>query len=250
MPKPFTSGSTPADDIAREFDAKAGHYESNRLSGWYRAHADDVLQRVALTSSSRILDIGCGTGYFLRRAISETDGARGIGVDLSVNMIAQARALSTHLSSARIDFERADWSSLRPGLSLRLKEFAPTHAVLLSSLHYFAKPVSVFASLQDILVPGGCIWLVERERRRSLLTKTWDLAHQHVIKDHVAFFDGRQLTEDLVRAGFESINVHSRLQRWFWHGKIFTSTVLLSARTPTAEPNGMVREDQACATTP
>ena len=76
--------------VEKEFDAKAVDYESNRLASWYQAHADEMLRHCLDIDTGDILDIGCGTGHFLRQYLKDKPGLRAVGVDISSSMIDEA----------------------------------------------------------------------------------------------------------------------------------------------------------------
>lgn len=77
------------------FDARAKTYESGWLGRLHHDIADRVLEiALALTPDpERVLDIGCGTGYFLRRLAAQAPEARElVGIDPAPLMIEAARA--------------------------------------------------------------------------------------------------------------------------------------------------------------
>ena len=69
--------------VEKEFDALAAEYENNRLSSWYQAHADEMLEHCLDINEGDILDIGCGTGHFLREYQKDKPGHKAVGVDIS-----------------------------------------------------------------------------------------------------------------------------------------------------------------------
>lgn len=66
-----------------------------------------LIEQLAPTSSSSVLDIGCGQGEWLRRLLTRCPGATGIGVDQSPSSLAAARARSSSLT-ARLQFAQDD----------------------------------------------------------------------------------------------------------------------------------------------
>jgi SAM-dependent methyltransferase len=94
---------------------------------------------------ARVLDLGCGVGYFAREARAR--GAREVvGVDLSARMLDEARA-RTH--DAGIVYVRADLEQLEP-------EPAAFDLVVSSlALHYVADYRRLVERVAAALVPGG-----------------------------------------------------------------------------------------------
>ena len=96
-------------------------------AGWYQPLQHAIRDLVAGESARRILDVGCGTGYYLRAALPPGDDVRALGMDLSP--IAVGRTVRSH---DRVDGLVADvWSPLpvRDGAAdIILNVFAPRNA--------------------------------------------------------------------------------------------------------------------------
>jgi 23S rRNA (guanine745-N1)-methyltransferase len=59
-------------------------------AGHYRAIADAASELLPAGPAQRILDAGCGTGYYLRRALEERTDASALALDLSPAAVARA----------------------------------------------------------------------------------------------------------------------------------------------------------------
>jgi ubiquinone/menaquinone biosynthesis C-methylase UbiE len=93
----------------------------------------------------RVLDLGCGYGWFCRWAVEQ--GAAAVeGIDVSERMLERARAMSPNAS---ISWRRADLESL----------FLPEAAfdVIYSSLafHYVEQLATLLRTIHRALAPGG-----------------------------------------------------------------------------------------------
>ncbi len=217
-----------SETIAREFDAKAAVYESNRLAGWYIAHADHLFERLALRPGDVVLDIGCGTGYLLRKIARESSGVTGIGIDLSPRMVDEAGRLAAAAGLRDLVFLQVDWERPSRELEHMLAIRAPNCVVCANAFHYFADPQGALARMHAVLSPRGTLWLFERAKEASPLTVAWEYAHRYVIRDHVRFYDSHSLLAMMATSGFRQTRIRSRLRRYFWRGKSYTSLVLLS----------------------
>lgn len=95
----------------------------------------------------RVLDLGCGFGWFCRFAAGE--GARSVlGVDVSANMLARARR---ETDDSRIAYERADLESFAPAAGL----FDLAYSSL--AFHYIADLAGLFGRVHAALKPGGAL---------------------------------------------------------------------------------------------
>lgn len=121
--------------VRDEYDRLSAHYEAR----WHRYVAQTVrgtLERAAIAPGERVLDVGCGSGALLRAV------GRGIGADLSMAMLAEAKRNLRRLVGA--DAER---------LPFRAGRFDVV--VSTSSFHFWPSPERALAEIRRVLRPGG-----------------------------------------------------------------------------------------------
>lgn len=226
--------------VEREFDGLAADYESNRLSRWYKAHADEILEHCPEQLTGDVLDIGCATGYLLRRLSEKTTNAALVGVDLSPNMIAEAKRKTAGAPPGRFRFFPGDWEDLDRDTLQRLNGFDFRLMVCANAFHYFAKPREAAEDMYKMLGENGILLVLEREKHDSPLTAFWGFLHRHFIKDQVSFYSATELVDLLREVGFEDVRVMKTINRYFWKGKLFTSIALIGCtkRTGTGRQNG------------
>ncbi|TDW28492.1 methyltransferase domain-containing protein [Cryobacterium psychrophilum] len=98
-----------------------------QAGGWYEPLRHAIAETIAAEHPLRVLDVGCGTGYYLRAALAGMSTARALGLDLSPVAVAR-----TVRADERIDGLVADvWSPLpiRDGAAqVILNVFAPRNA--------------------------------------------------------------------------------------------------------------------------
>jgi len=102
---------------------------------------EPVLQALRLTPDDHLLDVGCGGGVFLRRALQT--GCRAVGVDHSPDMVRLAR--QTTGGDARIVQGAADALPFEDG------EF--TAISCLVAFFFFSDPVAVLREFRRVLDP-------------------------------------------------------------------------------------------------
>jgi ubiquinone/menaquinone biosynthesis C-methylase UbiE len=149
-------GVPPQRDVGA-FERRAANYESGRLGKMHHEIVDRALE-LALTlqpQPKHLLDVGCGTGYLLRRAAARLpDAVELVGVDPSQAMIATAEA-------ARTD----DRISLLGGIGAEHLPFSEETFDLVTATtsfdHWSDQPAGL-AECARVLRGGGRFLLVDR----------------------------------------------------------------------------------------
>lgn len=117
----------------------AARYQSQHSYVWQ--HGENLLAQLNPQVGERILDLGCGTGQLTEKIASS--GARVIGMDSDLAMIAQAQANYPHLP-----FQTAD------ATNFQLPE--PADAVFSNAvLHWVPQAESAARCIAQALRPGG-----------------------------------------------------------------------------------------------
>lgn len=78
------------------FDRWAPNYDFLLTTIFYQSVHRRLLSYVSLPEGAKILDLGCGTGRLLERLASQFPDLTGIGLDLSPEMLRQAREKNQH----------------------------------------------------------------------------------------------------------------------------------------------------------
>jgi len=98
-------------------------------------------------AGKRVVDLGCGFGWFCRFA-RKAGAASVLGLDVSVNMLARAREMT---SDAAITYRRADLETLElPAAAFDLAYSALT-------VHYLEQLGRLFTTVHRALAPGGSL---------------------------------------------------------------------------------------------
>lgn len=234
-----------SDEIRAHFDRVAAVYESNRLGPWYIAHGAFIVDWITQLMPSgsagfrMALDVGCGTGWLLRELRRRKLIERGIGLDLSEEMVRSAidrarppTADSRGAPGGALEFHRCDWSDPDEDLRVRLSEAGPVLVTFASSLHYASEPGVWLKLAFDVIAPGGRIVVFERAPERSTATRLWGRIHELFLRDGVRFSTSGDVRAGLRAAGFADVETVAYLKRWFWRGKLVTSMALSTAVKP------------------
>ena len=202
VPEPETAVGAIADKalIAREFGGASKTYDgASRLQ---RLMGDVMFEALACDGSNlkgrRVLDLGCGTGWFARKMACAWD-ATVTGVDLSPGMIQQAR----DASGPGITWQVADAESL---------PFAEnSFDVVFSNLmvQWCADPATVFSECRRVLRPGGRVVLstLLKGTLREL-EQAWEKADPG--QQHINRFESKEFLQQRARAVLPGSRVDSR----------------------------------------
>lgn len=133
------------DQLADRYDQRWKNYITDTLT-FFKTWAN-------LSSDAVILDIACGTGELERLLAADNPHQRIVGVDLSEQMLTQAR----HKLQAfpQIKFQQATVRSLP----------FPDHGfdvvISANSFHYFDDPLASLQEMQRVLKPDGRLVLLD-----------------------------------------------------------------------------------------
>jgi SAM-dependent methyltransferase len=143
------------------------------------------------TDGPRALEVGCGTGYWLR--VASDRASLLVGMDFSAAMLAKARQ---HDVAARIVRARAEdlpW----PAASF-------DRIVCINALHHFSDRVRFFGEARRVLRPGGALLSVGKDPHAER-DEWWVYEYfpETVAIDRARFAPARILRGELARAGFD-----------------------------------------------
>lgn len=152
----------------------------------------DAFERLIETPGRRLLDIGCGPGFFLKTA--KARGWRVLGVEPSAQASAHARSLGVEVVEGFFNAETAEG----------LGQFDAIH--LNNMLEHVPDPISVIVAARNLLVRGGLLCVgVPNDFSPFQITASsapgvgeWWLAPPH----HLNYFDFETLAALVNRMGF------------------------------------------------
>lgn len=208
------------------FDEWSEGYEEMRISPWFRYTQELTIEHLQLTPESRVLDIGCGTGYAVRRAAELVPEGRAVGLDISPGMIDQARALTAPRLRDRIEFR------LGSSAELAFDDNTFTHVICTNSFHHYPDPLGVLGQMRRVLEPGGTLLIFENAPDLSLYTKAWDLILSVWEEGHVKYYPSHELGALIRQAGFSEVELLVLRNELLKHGKLFASIQLWKGVEP------------------
>lgn len=146
-----------SDDFYRLFLDEAMVYScayfakgGERLEDAQRAKLDLVCRKLGLSPGERFLDVGCGWGALVEHAVVRY-GARALGITVSANQLATARARLARLGNgAEVEVRAEDYRTLRADAP-----FDKVASVGMMEHVGRARLDAYFAAVHRLLRPGG-----------------------------------------------------------------------------------------------
>lgn len=152
-----SAGDRPNADAARAWDGDDGAYWAANAATFdasLERYNAPLLDAAALTSSDRVLDVGCGNGQTTLAAARRANRGRAVGVDLSADMLAVARRRAVEQSVANVEFVLAD-AQVHPFEAAVFDVVVSRCGVM-----FFADAVAAFTNLARAVRPGGRVALL------------------------------------------------------------------------------------------
>jgi SAM-dependent methyltransferase len=186
-----------AQDTQNSYDRVAAEY-AKRIYGELAGKPLDrqLLDRFAQTAQGLICDLGCGPGHVARYLHDQ--GATVCGIDLSPQMVEQARQLNPG-----IDFQQGNM------LALPAADGTFGGIVAFYSLIHIAREdiPRALAELKRVLAPGGLLQVSFHIGDETVHLDDW---WGESVKLDFIFFQPEEMENALHNAGFEVIEVIQR----------------------------------------
>lgn len=171
------------------------------------AQLEQLLDVLDLSAENRVLDLACGMGV-IAEYISDTTGARVVGIDIAEQAITLAQE-RTRYKSERLEFHYGDMNNL----SLAPASFDTIIAI--AALHFTQDLDKTIRQLLGILTPGGQMGLFtfqyasESDPPDVLLPENTDLAR--VLQKHALDFQTWEFTEQEIQVLRREVQVAKEL---------------------------------------
>ncbi|HEY0544654.1 MAG TPA: methyltransferase domain-containing protein [Pyrinomonadaceae bacterium] len=177
-----------------EFNEWAREGRGERMERGHRPTGEQAIARLNLKADSRVLDLGCGSGWATRLMALRATNGRVVGIDISDEMIAQARASSAQYSNVEFRIGSAEQLPFADG------EF--THAFSMESIYYYADMAQALKEVRRVLAPGGVFASVVDLYQEN------EPSHQWIeqLKVPVQLLSVEEYHQLFARAGFDEVS--------------------------------------------
>lgn len=208
------------------FDRWAGSYDGGRITPWFQFTQGLAIDNLELTSSSNVLDVGCGTGHAILSIAPRLKTGRACGIDISPGMVEVARSKVPAQLKDRVEFREAS------SAKLPFADLTFDHVLCTNSFHHYPDPALALAEMRRVLRSGGELVIFENAPDLSWYTWAWDKALRVIERGHIKYYTSRELGKLIERAGFSDLELRELRNLFRKHGKLFASIQLWKAKKP------------------
>lgn len=132
--------------IKRYYDAWANDYDQNLREWNYKAPKESslVIKKYTSIYPKKILDLACGTGFFAQEILKIYPKSRIDGVDISANILLQAKKKNIYGKLTCLDFDKIDELNIKYSL-----------ISCIGAMTYVKNQKELFLNIHDLLSRNG-----------------------------------------------------------------------------------------------
>lgn len=187
-----------SEQIRKEFNRWAVSGHGAEMEDHHRPITDPTLELMNLQAGDRVLDMGCGTGWLCRQISARASAGTVVGIDLSDEMIAQARRSSAAFPNLHFlvgGAERIPWEH---GYFSKV--------ITVESAYYWPDPARGLQEMFRVLREGGSAWILINFYRDNPYCHQW----ARELKVPVKLLSAQEWSRLFEDAGFARVN-HQRI---------------------------------------
>ena len=195
----MTMSDNPKAELLREeFNRWAEAGRGEEMEEHHLPIVEPTLALMNLQPQDQVLDLGCGSGWLVRRLAALVPKGGVTGIDVSDEMIRRARAASAAVLNVRF----------LPGTAEEIPTPADSFTQVLSveSAYYWHDPARGLREIFRVLAPGGAAWILINFYRDNADCHQWQAHYQ--IPTHL--LSALEWEQHFMSAGFQSVS-HRRI---------------------------------------
>src|SRR5208337_4169444 len=184
--------------LREEFNRWAEAGRGDEMEQHHLPIVDPMLALIEFNSQDKVLDVGCGTGWLVRRIAPRVSAGLAAGMDVSDVMLGRAEALSAPLLNlvfARGGVDAIPWNS---------GHF--TKVLSVESAYYWPDPAQGLREIFRVLSPGGAVWILINYYRDNPHCHQWG----ELLKVPTHLFSTQEWSDLFRQAGFRAVG-HRRI---------------------------------------
>ena len=181
------------DAVAKTFDAWVRDGKAEGMERRHKRLAKSMLARITLLPDSRVLDIGCGDGWTARLVAPSLPEGAVFGLDVSREMVEQARQLSAEVENVLF----------APGAAEEIPwaEDYFTHVLSIESAYYWIDTSLAAREIFRVTAYGGSFHILINYFEENPFSEGWDCETGLPLHR----LDSEQWAELFRAAGFEEV---------------------------------------------
>ncbi|HMD83367.1 MAG TPA: methyltransferase domain-containing protein [Terriglobia bacterium] len=156
-----------------------------------------TLTLMDLQPADRVLDVGCGSGWLVRRLAALVPSGSVVGIDVSDEMIRRAQHASAGIPNTRFLHGTAE--------RIPAESNSFTKALSVESAYYWHDPARGVGEIFRVLAPGGSAWILINYYRDNLDCHQWNFHFQ--IPTHL--LSAAEWQDHFRAAGFRDVHHRS-----------------------------------------
>jgi len=188
----------------------AEHHLREEFNRWAEAGRGDAMEEhhlpivgpmlalMEFNPQDRVLDVGCGTGWLVRRIAPQVRTGLAAGIDVSSAMVRRAETRSAELPNVAFACGGVDaipWES----------SFFNT-VLSVESAYYWPDPAQGLREIFRVLTPGGSAWILINYYRDNPHCHQWG----ELLQVPIHLFTAEEWQELFRQAGFHAVS-HRRI---------------------------------------
>lgn len=164
------------------------------------AHLHKILSHLNITSHSRILDLGTGSG-FLAFPIAQADPEGTVdGLDIAVRILAQNKEKASMMGLSNLNFLDYD------GICLPFEDSTFNYVVTRYALHHFPDIERTFTEIKRVLKTGGILFISDPAPNENDDIRFVDTFMQMKDDGHVKFYLKSEFMNLAYKHGFQLVD--------------------------------------------
>lgn len=146
------SETTGAQSLREEFNRWAQAGRGEEMEDSHDPIVEPTLALMDLQPADRVLDLGCGSGWLVRRLAARVPNGLVLGVDVSDEMIRHAQFASAGIPNVRFLHGTAE--------EIPSSEGSFTKVLSVESAYYWHDPARGLSEIFRVLQPAGSAWIL------------------------------------------------------------------------------------------
>ena len=207
-----------------KFDKWSENYDQHKMSSWFKHTQKLAIKQLSLSKDSKVLDVGCGTGFATLYLGSILTDGQACGIDLSEGMIKKAKEKIPGELETKVEFRQSGSDNIP------YEDGKFDGIICTNSFHHYQNPLKSLSEMKRVLKPGGQLVILDTARNLSLYTWLWDRYLRIFEKGHIRYYTTKELKELLVQSKFSNIELKVCQNEVMKHGKFLASIMLWTAK--------------------